>query len=62
MIETNKVTEAQYEAAIPKCCSYQGLTQHVEGLGLCWSLVRALEENKPMNCSGCDLNLDNEIL
>lgn len=49
-------TKARYAAAIPACCAYQGLQEHVDGLGLCWGLVRAVERGEKMDCSGCDLN------
>jgi len=52
------LTEDNYEAAIPKCCFYQGYEAHAKGLMLCWGLVRAIEEGERMNCSGCDLNTE----
>lgn len=49
------MTKADYAARIPPCCSYRTLDSHINGLGLCWSLVTATERNAPMDCSGCDL-------
>lgn len=50
-----EVTEESYAAAIPACCHYQGLQEHIDGLMLCWGLCVAIEEDRPMNCSGCEL-------
>jgi hypothetical protein len=48
------ITEADYTAGIPKCCSRQTYQEHANML-LCWGLVCALEQGKKMDCSGCDL-------
>lgn len=48
-------TEAEYTAAIPKCCFYQTLEQHMDMM-LCWGLTASLREGYPMDCTGCDLN------
>ena len=50
-----EVTEESYAAAIPACCEYQGLEAHKDGLGLCWGLCAAIEADRKMDCSGCDL-------
>jgi hypothetical protein len=47
--------EARYAAAIPTCCGYQTLREHVDALLLCWGLVAALRVGKPMDCTGCYL-------
>jgi len=51
-----EVTEETYAAAIPACCFYQGLEAHVGELMLCWGLCAAIREDRPMDCSGCELN------
>lgn len=48
------VTDEAYEEAIPACCAYQSLDDHVYGLMLCWSLVSAIEKGCQVNCGGCD--------
>jgi hypothetical protein len=50
-----EVTEKTYAAAIPACCFYQRLQEHIDGLGLCWGLTLAIEEGRTMDCSRCDL-------
>jgi hypothetical protein len=52
------ITPDQYKAAIPTCCSYRTYEEHVDGLMLCWGLVLAIEQNIPMDCSGCELAVD----
>jgi hypothetical protein len=52
------VTPEQYEAAIPACCPYRTYVDHMNGLMLCWCLVKALEEGHAMDCSGCDIAVD----
>ncbi len=47
-------TEAQYAAAIPRCCSLQTLQEHLDIL-LCWGLAAAIRGRHPMDCTGCDL-------
>lgn len=47
-------TEAEYEAAIPPCCSVRTMEDH-KRMMLCWGLAAALRANEPMDCSGCDL-------
>jgi len=47
-------TEAEYTAAIPRCCSRQTLQEHVDMM-LCWGLAAAIRDGHPMDCSGCDL-------
>jgi hypothetical protein len=49
------MNKADYAARIPPCCFYRTLEDHINGLGLCWSLVTATEQKAPMDCSGCDL-------
>ena len=51
----SEITEAQYAAAIPACCEFQGLEAHIHGLGLCWGLVDAVEHGRVMDCSRCVL-------
>jgi hypothetical protein len=46
--------EAQYVAAIPKCCSRQTLEEHMNML-LCWGLAASIRAGHKMDCSGCDL-------
>lgn len=48
-------TEAEYQAAIPACCEYQTLQEHMDSLMLCWGLAAAIRAGRPMDCSGCDL-------
>ena len=55
MIPCKDISETDYAARIPPCCSYRTLESHINGLGLCWSLVHAVEENRPMDCSRCEL-------
>jgi hypothetical protein len=47
-------TEAEYEAAIPECCSATTLEDH-KHMMLCWGLAAAIRAGKPMDCTGCDL-------
>lgn len=54
-----ELTEELYTKNIPKNCAYQTLEQHKEML-LCWGLASSIENNKPMNCGICDLNIDNK--
>ncbi len=49
------LTPEIYEAAIPKCCTYRTLEEHMNGLMLCWGLTLAIEEDRPMDCTGCPL-------
>jgi hypothetical protein len=52
------LTPEQYEAAIPRWCTYQTVQEHIEKLMLCWALVRYAErgEAKPeRTCISCDL-------
>ena len=46
----------EYEDSIPKCCEYQGLEAHMNGLMLCWSLTAAIENGERVDCKGCELN------
>ncbi len=50
----NRLAE-QYEAAIPKCCSYQTVEAH-ESIMLCWGLAAAVERGETMNCDNCTEN------
>jgi hypothetical protein len=50
-------TEKEYAAAIPKCCSYQTMQQHMDMM-LCWGLAASLRNGEPMDCSGCELNTE----
>jgi hypothetical protein len=50
-------TEAEYAAAIPKCCSRQTLEQHVDMM-LCWGLVAAIRNGRTMDCSCCPLSTE----
>lgn len=54
---TNEVSEAEYQAAIPKCCFYQTIEAHCECLGLCWGLLTAIKGGYEMDCSGCEMNI-----
>ena len=45
-------TEADYAAGIPECCMLN-LQEHRNML-LCWGLVNALENERPMDCSRCE--------
>jgi len=47
-------TEAEYAAAIPRCCSRQTLQGHIEMM-LCWGLAAAIRAGHKMDCTGCDL-------
>ena len=48
------VNEKQYEAAIPACCKYQTAKQHRDIIDLCWGLLGAIEDGKPMDCGECE--------
>jgi hypothetical protein len=50
-----KVTEARYAAAIPPCCEYQSIDQHLEDLTLCRTILASLENDQPVNCGRCYL-------
>ena len=45
-------TQAQYEAAIPRCCS-ASMREHLDML-LCWTLAASIRDGTAMNCDGCD--------
>ena len=45
-------TQAQYEAAIPRCCS-ASMREHLDML-LCWALAASIRDGTAMNCDGCD--------
>ena len=45
-------TQAQYEAAIPRCCS-ASMREHLDML-LCWGLAASIRDGTAMNCDGCD--------
>jgi len=54
---TREITQAEYEAAIPRWCGYQTIEEHLDMM-LCWSLVRHVEDGKPKSrasCRGCEL-------
>lgn len=51
----DNISPEQYEAAIPACCEYQGLQEHMDGLMLCWGLVAAIESDKAMICTDCGM-------
>lgn len=46
--------EATYQAAIPPCCEFQTVDEHVRMLGLCWGLTAAIDAGRKMNCRGCE--------
>lgn len=46
--------EATYQAAIPPCCEFQTVDEHVRMLGLCWGLTAAIEGKREMNCGTCE--------
>lgn len=48
-------SEAEYVAAIPACCSHQGIEEHM-AMMLCWGLAAAVRAGEVMDCSGCDEN------
>lgn len=50
------LSEEQYAAGIPACCSQRTMESHMHMM-LCWGLVRALENGRTMDCSGCDLKM-----
>jgi hypothetical protein len=50
---TTEVTQKDYEAAIPKECSYETMQAHLDMM-LCWGLKVSLEKGIPMDCTGCD--------
>ena len=57
MPEQHAMTEAEYTAAIPGCCSQETLESHMEML-LCWSITNG----KPVGddfCSDCHLSKKN---
>ena len=54
---TNEDFEEKYQAAIPKCCEFQTLEEHVEILMLCWGLAHQVRTAGPaMNCGICEYN------
>lgn len=52
-------SEAEYVSAIPKCCAYQTLEEHMNMM-LCWGLAASIREGYAMNCSGCELNTEQQ--
>ena len=44
----------RYEKAIPDSCSLRTVEDHLR-IGLCLSLVKAMNDNANMSCDGCDL-------
>ena len=53
------MTEEDYKNAIPKNCEYQDIEKHKDMM-LCWGLARSVENNTPMICGKCILNLENK--
>ena len=54
-----KITEAEYQAAIPGCCRLQTYEAHVEELMLCWGLIRQVESgNEQKPCGLCEYNAE----
>lgn len=51
-----QITPEIYEKNIPSCCQFRTLKEHEDDLLLCWSLVKSIEDDKPMNCSNCEFN------
>jgi hypothetical protein len=49
--------EEQYQAAIPACCAYQTLREHMDSLLLCWGLAAAVRAGRAMDCRNCDLSV-----
>ena len=54
------ISEDQYEKAIPACCKYQKAKQHRDILALCWGLLGAIEDGKPMDCGECEFAIRKE--
>ena len=54
------ISEDQYEKAIPACCKYQTAKQHRDILALCWGLLGAIEDGKPMDCGECEFAIRKE--
>lgn len=54
------IAREQYEAAIPKCCTYQTIEAH-ESIMLCWGLALAVEEGRNMNCDNCTENITGKL-
>ncbi len=46
--------EQQYESEIPACCRFRTLEEHVNQLALCWGLLNAIHNGKPMDCGMCE--------
>jgi len=57
IVAVNPIKE-KYEASIPQCCSYRTPGEH-EDMGLCWGLLKRIEENIAIEglCDECDLNV-----
>jgi hypothetical protein len=55
------LTKEEYQDKIPKCCEFQIVEQHLESLLLCWSITKAIEENREVNCGNCEFNKVNEL-
>jgi len=43
-----------YEAAIPDCCQFRTFQEHYDYLLLCWKVIGASLEQKPMDCGTCE--------
>ena len=54
-IDVNK-----YQKAIPACFKYQTAKQHRDILALCWGLLGAIEDGKPMDCGECEFAIRKE--
>ena len=52
------VSEELYAKSIPKECSMQTFSQHMNMM-LCWGLMRSIEQGHRQDCSGCDENQEN---
>jgi len=49
-----KFDPEKYEKAIPSCCCYQTLWEHLGPLLLCWGLLSSIQHDEPMDCGSCE--------
>ena len=54
------INEQEYQAAIPKCCEFQTVDEHLKFLMLCWGLTSSIQTGKPLICGRCEFNKDNQ--
>ena len=55
-----KISEEEYQAAIPKCCEFQTTEEHLKFLVLCWGLLESIRMGTTLKCGICEYNKDRD--